>query len=406
MRKFEGKIVFTLVAFILFGMVLLSQTSSAADKEEILLGAPLPMTGILAITGKEAKWAYEQAVKDINAKGGVFVKEFNKKLPVRLIVGDAESDPGKAAVAFERFVKVDKVDFMLSSYTANLVMPTCIAAEKLKVYYNATMCFPSLWSPHKFKWSTLLFFELEHGAEVPFMVLDSIPQAERPEKIALLMEDTTDGRGFMEGFKKAAKKYKYNIAAAEFMAVGSVDYSSQILKLKAKGIDGAIIFGAPGDCITFVRQLKEAKLNLKYLHGYKGTWNTDFWNALGEDANYVLAEGFWSEDWPYPYAKELGEKYYKAFKKRSIGIGEYYALCQILFSAIEKAGTLDSAKVRETILKTPFSTVMGNIKYNADGLSIHPLAAFQWWNGQLKPVYPFDRSEGYKVKVAPPWNKR
>ena len=398
---------FTGLFFLFFTTFMCSSASVyGADKQEIVVGTPLPVTGILSMEGNEQKWAYEQAVKDVNAAGGILVKEYGKKLPVRLVVADAESDPGKAAMAVERLVKVDKVDLLLSSFTANLVMPTCVAAEKLKKYYHTTTCFPVEWRPQKFRRSTLMFFELDEGAEVPYKILDTIPQAERPKNLALVMEDTADGRGFTGGLQAAAKKYNYKIAMVEPMGVGTKDYSPQILKMKAKGIDGVILFGASGDCITFVRQAKEVGLNLKYLHGYKGTWNSDFWNALGKDANYVLADGFWAEDWPFPGAKELGDRYFKQFNKRSVSVGEYYALCQSLWQAIEKAGTLDGAKVREAVMTNTFKTVMGDIKYRPDGTAIHPPGAFQWWNGQLKTVFPFDRNGGYKVKLAPPWDKR
>jgi len=396
------------IGLILVAMLFMLPSGSwGADKKEILLGSPMPTTGILSEAGLEGVWAYEQAIKDVNEKGGIFVREYNKKLPVRLIVADAESDPGKAAVAVERLVKVNKVDLLLSSFTANLVMPTSVAAEKLKTYYHASTCFPVLWRPQNFKWSTVMFFELADGAEVPYKTLDTVNAAERPKNLALLMEDTTDGRGFMGGLQESAKKYKYPIALAEPMAVGAKDYSAQILKLKSKGIDGVIIFGAGGDCITFVRQIKEAGLNLKYLCGYKGTYQTDFWNALGKDANYILADGFWAEDWPFPRAKELGERYYKQYNKRSVSIGEFYALCQTLFAAIERAGTLNGAKVRDAVMTTPFKgTVMGDLKYRPDGTCVHDLGNFQWQDGVLKTVYPFDRTDGYKLKMAPPWDKR
>ena len=59
--------------------------------------------------------------------------------------------------------------------------------------------------------------------------------------------------------------------------------------------------------------MKEAGLNVKYFHGYKGTWAHEFYNALGPDAEGVLMDGFWSEDLPYPGAKELGSRYAKEF---------------------------------------------------------------------------------------------
>ncbi|PKN25278.1 MAG: hypothetical protein CVU64_20270 [Deltaproteobacteria bacterium HGW-Deltaproteobacteria-21] len=378
----------------------------AADKTEIVVGATLPLTGMLSMLGSEQKWAYEQAVADVNGAGGIFVKELNKKLPVRLIIADNETDASKAVAAFERLVKVDKIDFALSDTTLPLVMPTCVSAEKWKVFYSATICLLEPWREQKFKWSTDYFFVTSQAAEVPFLVLNSLPAAERPKKMALLAEDSTDGRGLGPFFREAAKKHGYELAYDEPVAVDSKDYSSQILKLKSKGIDGAILFAGGGDCVTFVRQMKEAGLNLKYLHGYKGTWGTEFWNALGKTAQYVLADGFWSEDYPYPKAKEIGERYSKKFNKRSVSIGLYYGLCQSLWTAIEKAGTLDGAKVREAVLSTDFKgTVMGDIKYAPDGTASFPLAAFQWVDGQLKLVYPFVKGAS-KVMVAPSWDKR
>ncbi|MFH1490953.1 MAG: ABC transporter substrate-binding protein, partial [Pseudomonadota bacterium] len=45
--------------------------TAAAEKKEILIGAPLSLTGILAMDGEEQGWAYEQAAEDINKAGGI-----------------------------------------------------------------------------------------------------------------------------------------------------------------------------------------------------------------------------------------------------------------------------------------------------------------------------------------------
>jgi branched-chain amino acid transport system substrate-binding protein len=105
-------------------------------------------------------------------------------------------------------------------------------------------------------------------------------------------------------------------------------------------------------------------------------------------------------------AKEIGVRYYQNFHKRSVSIGLFYAISQTLFKAIEVAGTLDGARVREAVLTTEFNgTVMGDIKYNPDGTAVFPLAGFQWNNGVLQRVYPFIEGAS-KVMVAPPWDKR
>ena len=62
--------------------------SKEADENAIRVGAIVSMTGMNAMTGAEQKWAYEQAVADINRNGGVYVKELDKKMPMNLIFAD------------------------------------------------------------------------------------------------------------------------------------------------------------------------------------------------------------------------------------------------------------------------------------------------------------------------------
>jgi branched-chain amino acid transport system substrate-binding protein len=396
-----GLMVFTLT-ILLIG----SGAVFAAEKKEILIGANLSLTGPLAMDGGEQKWAYEQAVQDINKTGGIFVKEYGQKLPVKLVLADDESDPGKAAAAVEKLIKLHKVDLMLSTHSTPLIMPSCVTAEKYKKYYHATTCLLPVWQPEKFNWSTLFFFDMGLFSAIPFEIWNSLPEADKIKRPAMLMEDTMDGRGLGGGLRAFAEKYGYKFVVDEPWAVGAKDYSSQILKLKAKKVDALLIFGSPSDCITFVRQMKENGCNIKYFHGYKGTWTAEFWESLQKDAQYVLFDGFWHQDYPHPGAKELGQRFYKQYGKTSVSTGLFYSLAQILWQAIEKAGTLDSAKVREAVLTHEFKgTVMGDVKYNPDGTAAFAPTANQWWDGKQMLVYPFFENS-WKVRLAPPWSKR
>lgn len=400
-RWFGGYVFMAALCVIIFG-----GSAAAAERNEILIGAPLSLTGILAMDGEEQGWAYEQAANDINKEGGIFVKEYGKKLPIKLVFADDESTSAKAAAAVEKLIKVDKVDLLLSTHSTPLILPTCVTAEKYKKYYHATTVWPSLFKAQKYKWSTAFFFTACGAAEVPFEILKTIPESERPKKIALLMEDSVDGQAFGGCFREAAKKFGYTYALDEPWAVGAKDYSSQILKAKAKKVDAMFIFGSPQDSITMVRQMKEMGLNVKYLHGWKGTWTSEFWKALGQDAQYVMCDGFWSEDYPYPGAKELGARFYKKFNKYSVSTGLYYALAQILWQAIERAGSLDSAQVRAAVVNNEFKgTVMGDVKYDQDGVALCSSTGNQWWDGKQQLVYPISENS-WKVRVAPPWDQR
>lgn len=386
--------------------VLLPGAALAAGPAEIRIGAPISMTGLLAADGLDEKWSYEQAVADVNAKGGILVKAAGKKLPVKLVVADDQSDPSKVPDAIERLIKIEKVDLLLSTHGGDLNMAGALTAEKYKKFYMITTMWPHMWTPKKFKWSALFFYDAGGGAEVPFLIWESLPQNERPTKPAIVMEDSPDGQGFGGAFKAMAQKHKVEVALNEPLAMGSKDYSAYILKMKAKGVDSVLLFCNPTDAITLVRQMKEQNFSVPYLHGWKGTWTGEFHEALGKDSNYVLADGFWSMDSGHPGAKALGERYMNQFKKQSVTVGMFYASAQVLLKAIENTGSLDSKTVRDAVAGHKFQgTAQGDVTFDANGLGLITSTANQWWDGRLQLVYPPVKG-GWKLKLAPPWGQR
>jgi branched-chain amino acid transport system substrate-binding protein len=379
---------------------------SAAAKTEILVGAINSMTGVNVMTGNQQKWAYERAVFDINAQGGVFVKELNKKLPIRLIFADEKSTPAGGAEAMERLIKLNKVDFALSSNITPHNIAAGTVAEKYKVFFFITCSWLDQIGDQKFTWCSDFFFSTVTASLSPFDVWKAQkPKAEHPKAIWLMMEDNPDGQGFATGFRGHAKDLGYTIAVDEPYTVGTKDFTPSILKAKAAKCDALFWLGFPPDSITLIRQIKEQGLNLKYIHGYKGFWPTEFYQALGKDADYIIHDGFWAETLPYPGCKELGQLFKDTFGMDSVNVGLYYANPQVLKQAIEKAGSLDSAKVRDVMFSGQFTatgTTMGDLKFNDKGLHLTPILALQWMDGKRLPVYP----KVYDLKWLPEWDQR
>ncbi len=385
----------------------IGQPAFAQDaKKEILIGSHLPLTGAMAMQSVEQKWAYEKAVEDINKKGGIYVKEYNKKLPVRLIIMDDETDPVKAAALVKQMITQTKVDLLLSGCTAVFgVLPGLITAEKYHKYYHAT----TIWIPdflkHNFKWGTMFFMDIVKDAAIIFKIWNSVPKNQRPQKVAIFVEESFDGKQTGDLWASLAEKYGSKIVIREPIEIGAKDFTAQIVKAKSMNVDAILSFFNMEEALTCVRQMKKIDFSVKYFMGIKGTWPQEFYKGLGKDANYVLCDGFWSMDIPFPGAKRLGESFHKEFGKYSVGVGLYYALCQILWQAVEKAGTLDSEKVRKTVINNKFTTVMGEVDYDEKGVAVFPLTVQQWWNGKQHIVYPFEYSN-YKIKIAPTWKKR
>jgi len=407
MKKKLFLIVFSLALTI--GLVFTTGLAPAAEKE-ILLGAINSMTGGEAMVGGEHRWAYQQAVNDINAKGGVYVKDLGKKLRMKLIVVDDQSDVAQSAAAAEKLIKLQKVDFLLGTVSTPLNVSGGSVAEKYKKVYVSTTFWPEEFLSQKLNWVVDSFFYAGKLLESSLLVLDPIPVNERPKKVCVLVPDDPDGQGFGGGASATVPKLGYELALYDKYTAGTKDFSASILRMKAAGVEAIVVLCSSTDGITFIRQMKENNFNVKYIWGAKGFWPVEFRDALGKDSDYIVSDAHWAEALGQPGAKNLGDRFRKEFGKgkSSVTIGNFYSIVQALAQAIEKAGSLDSAKVRDVFYSGTFvakGTTNGDLNFNNQGLAAIPPVALQWMKGERWPVYP-PAPNIWKLKLIPPWNQR
>jgi branched-chain amino acid transport system substrate-binding protein len=382
------------------GLLFWQGTGSAADKKEIVIGAVNSMTGENVLTAKECRWAYEQAIADVNKKGGIFIKELNKKLPVKLVFADDKSTADGGAAAMERLIKVNHVDVALSSNITPINLAAATVAEKYKVYYSIATSWIDFVEKENFKYVSDIFTDTGRAAIAPFEIWKKLPADQRPKNPAMLIEDSPDGQGFGAGLKATAQAAGFKFVVDEPFNVGANDFSAQILKYKAAKVDALIALMSPEQAVLFVRQLKEQSYRIPYIHGFKGFWPREFEKTLGKDANYIIHDGFWSSRNGAPGSEDLQKRFVKEFKNDSVSVGLSYVNAQILCMAIERAGSLKAEKVRDAVFGKEFKgTIMGDVKYNEKGLAFSPLLALQWMNGERMQLFPAVPS--YKYKPAP-----
>jgi branched-chain amino acid transport system substrate-binding protein len=383
-----------------------TQTTTAAVTfdGEIVIGALSSITGPNAMTGAEQKWAYDKAVADINAKGGISLN--GKKMELKLDYMDDQSDSVASVAAAEKLVKVEGCKIILSScITPHIFAVATGVTEKYQVYYHTVYSWADQHAAKQYKFASSLFFTPLVAGEVPFQVADLQPEAERPQNWATLMEDTPDGQGLGGAIAELAKGHGYNLKMAEAFTPGTKDFASIILKMKESGIDAVLVLCTPTDGITFVKQMKEQNFSPRLVYGWKGFWPNEFAGALGTDANGVGHDGFWSESLPYPYCAELGQQYrdtHDGFD--SVAIGLSYASVQILAMAIERAGSADAAAVRDQVYGGTFKgTTMGDVTYGADGVCYIPSLGLWWKDGKRLIYWP---DQGNKFEWFVPWDQR
>ncbi len=398
-------------------------TAAAAEQgEDLVIGSINSMSGSNVLTGQEEKWAQEKAVADINAKGGIKLKDGKMhKLVLKYV--DDKSSPDAGAAAMEQLVKSDGIKVVLSSNITPINQAAATVAEQYGAFYQIVSSWidqpfpdgtgPSFIGGMKLKWSADMFEAAVESGKVAIGGAQALPAADQPKKWAVMVENTPDGTGFGDATAGGLKAGGYEVVSYEKFVEGQKDFSSIILKFKQSGVEGVVTLIAPSDAITFVKQMKEQNWSPKYFFGYKGVWPAEIPKALGADSVGLCYDGFWSETLPFPGAKELGAAFSADHGgSTSNSAGLYYAGVQILAQAIENAGVFEPGAIRDQVFGHTFKgTVMGDITYGEyykdnPGIAHIPFLSFQWGpDGKRIVLYPSQYATGTATPLVP-WDQR
>jgi branched-chain amino acid transport system substrate-binding protein len=376
--------------------------------EYIEFGASIPMTGKYGALGAMVRPGYEYAVADINAAGGVYVAEYDTKIPIRLTIYDDESDPTKAVSKLETLYSEQKVVVYLGGAGSDMHAATAAIAEKNRVPYLGVAF--ALWQIHQqgYKYLFSPFPKSPDQAKDVFEILNAtIPEGERPTKVAIFQETTDWGIELGGLWAENAPKYGYEVVVHEEYAPRTEDLSGMILKAKAAGAEALLTLPSPPDGIAMYKQMSELGWTPKFTLMIRAPENVTWAETMGSVGDYVTIFPGWHHGESFPGVDELNAKYEAEFgRPADLLTGPAYACVQIAADAIERAGTLDRDAIRDAIAATDMTAVIGPVTFNEDGTGnvLNPL--IQWQNGKLELVWPEDQATAELLYPAPPFDER
>ena len=111
------------------GIVATASVALAADPpKSIKIGYVVSLSGVNAQGAAVTTLpAYKLWVDDVNKKGGLMIKEFNKRIPVEVVEYDDTSNAEAAVRLTERLMTQDKVDFVLPPWSTGFnLAASCI----------------------------------------------------------------------------------------------------------------------------------------------------------------------------------------------------------------------------------------------------------------------------------------
>jgi len=379
--------------------------SVGAPAATVRLGAVIPLTGRFAGGGAQVKAGYEIAIEDINARGGVRVGD--RRLPLELTILDDESDPTKTVSRLEALATQGVVVF-LGGFGSDLHAAAAAVAEKNRIPYCGVAF--ALHAVHQqgFRYLFSPFIKSPDIAVGIYRFLNgTVPADQRPRRVAIFAERTDWGRELSRLWTARSTENGYQIVLSAEYTVGTRDFSDIILRAKAAGAEAVFSLPTPPDGLALVRQMKELDFNPKTVLMIRAPDFPGWTQALGKDGDYVLLTPGWHYSFRADGVAELNAKHQQRFgRPADVITGPAYACVQVAADAIERAGRVDPAAIRDAMAATNLQTVVGPVRFRADGTGAQPFVVVQWQNGTQQLVWPKEMGAVPFQYPARPWRER
>ncbi|MEZ4861850.1 MAG: amino acid ABC transporter substrate-binding protein [Caldilineaceae bacterium] len=385
-------------------------SAPAADSSAkvIRIGAAVSDTGKYAREGKDTRQGYNLWLDWVNNEYGG-VKIGDERYQVELVMYDDEGDPDTTAKLVEKLITEDEVDFLLGPYSSGLTQSASAISEKYdKIMIEGNGSDETLFE-RGFK---NLFAVLTPAGNYTESALKML--ADKGAKtVVIAYEDTAFPTSVALGAEKWAKEYGMEVLGMETYPLNVADVSGIMSKFKALEPDIFVGGGHYNDALLFVRGAKELDFSPKAMVITVGPSNPEFVQEVGADANYIIGPTQWertmsySDEW-FGTAEEYAQRYEAMWDEPpTYQAAESTATALALQLAIESAGSLETAAVRQALQDLDVVTFYGPINFDETGKNAgKPMGSIQILDGNIEVVAPVESAVAEMSYPMPGWQDR
>jgi branched-chain amino acid transport system substrate-binding protein len=256
------------IALALLSWLAVAWPAQAADApSEIKIGTLYASSGRFASISMPVHTSLKLWIEQKNAEGGVFVKPFGKKIPIKLVAYDDQSSTATAATLYNQLITQDKVDLLVAdsgSVLTSVAVP--IARDHRMLLIDQTGTGANFFS----KDNPYIVLMADPVSSIwPKYVADFITQEGVKlgiKKVAILYA-TNDFTGTqanaLRGFLK--KSGDVQIVYDNGVPTETSNYTVIINNIRAAQPDAVLALGYPNNDIAFLRNLQDSGTKFKML---------------------------------------------------------------------------------------------------------------------------------------------
>jgi branched-chain amino acid transport system substrate-binding protein len=262
----------------------------ARAADAVRIGLDNPLTGTYAAPGKNELIGCQMALDEINAKGGILGR------PAELVVEDSSSgDAGTAVQKARKLIEGDKVDFLLGNVNSALALAMAQVSNEKGVLHIVPGGHTDAITGSTCHWNVFRVCNttgMEANAVAGALVKDY------GKKYYYITPDYAFGHTLESGMVKAIAKLGGDRVGGDLAPLGTVDFSSYLIKAQAADPDVIIFLTQGDDMLNAMKQavqfglqtkvhLAGAQQEMEPLEGLPpeariGTWVMEwYWNQPG-----------------------------------------------------------------------------------------------------------------------------
>jgi branched-chain amino acid transport system substrate-binding protein len=343
-------------------------------------------------------------IEEVNEKGGIYVEEYDKQLPIaEPIIYDDESDLDTMVGLVEKLIVEDKVDFVLPPAGTAFLFAAAPIFNKhgyilLGAEGGATTIrdlLPSL--PY-------LFGTLNFSDHNQMPVMADVFEEVGVKTVGIMFLQELFGVEYSGVATTELGKRGIDVKLIKSVPSDVEDVSPILQEAQALNVDAFLSCCYPPQSFLAIGQSME--MGLIFLTG-PGANFALFRDTFGPAAEGIMGCGAWNQK-SSPAAAEFYEKFTARWGEEILdwwGHLPYYGSLQFFEQAIEEAGTLDQAVIRDIMASETFETALGPTWYEGGLLAVDCYAGQigQWQGDVFEVIDPGEKRTADPVYPKPEW---
>lgn len=368
---------------IVFALTTVFYAGCDKEADEIRIGGIFPMTGGSATFGKSSKDGMQIAVDEFNEKGGIAID--GKKMIIKPIYDDTAGQPEDAMRACQKQIDQDQVTAIVGAVMSKnslAIAPACQSKGIVMVSPASTNPEVTLKGDYIFR---VCFIDSFQGIVMARYVYNNL----KLDKAAVLYDNGNDyNKGLASFFEEEFRNLGGEIVASEAFTdeEKTVDFRAQLTKIKAAKPDFLYLPNYYAAAAVILDQAIE--LGLKLPSGGGDGWDSPKLVEIGGNSveGGVFTNHFSKED-ASAKVQEFVSKYRERHNADPDALASLaYDAAFVLLSAIEKAGSLEGAAIRDALKAIQIKGVTGNISFDENRNPIKSAVILEIKNGQQQYV--------------------